>query len=43
MQRPLTIKELPQQGDSMRWLLSMAIILVVERPHLCGKLTGVTA
>lgn len=43
LHRPLRIEAKPSEGDSMKWLLTCSIIPVVHRPHLCGKLTGVTA
>jgi hypothetical protein len=43
LHRPLTISPKSPEGDSDKLLLTCALQMVVERPQLCGKLTGVTA
>lgn len=43
MHRPLTFKFIQGNGDSDKVLLTCSIILVVENPQKCGKLTGITA
>lgn len=43
MHRPLKFEPKPTAGDSHSFLLTCALQLVVERPDLCAKQTGVTA
>jgi hypothetical protein len=43
MHRPLRFELKATAGDSVKYLLTCALQMVVERPDLCGKLTGVTA